>query len=214
MTRFLKNGARLGSVVALSTLIVGVGSGFTSGKVVHRAANIPKLTWKGTITMFAQAYTPVAPGVKRVKDEAKLTEFETLAKQFEAMYPGIKIKFIPASFQDSDEQVETMTAGGDMYDVYWNIYDNFNAVFPPGIVYNLNPYFNEPDPYIPGNKAWKDVMSTRVLNETADSANGAHYIVDGDWVGTAFYYNLHLAPFFSKWRNGAGFGAGRRICSH
>ncbi len=30
----------------------------------RRTAAVPKLTYKGTITMFAQAYTPAVPGLK------------------------------------------------------------------------------------------------------------------------------------------------------
>ena len=188
----IRTGLRRSSVAVLSTVIVSVGTGFSAAAIVHRSPSIPKLHWKGTITMYAQAYTPVAPGVKLVKGTPRLTEFETLAKQFEKMYPGIKIQFIGPSFQDTIQQVETKAAGGDMYDVYMNQYYAFNSVFPRGVVYNLDPYFNQPNPYIPGNKRWKSVMSARVLQQTVDPANGAHYLVDGDWVGTAFYYNKKL----------------------
>jgi len=124
-----KQGLKVGIIASSSLLILAMGSAFASAKVTKSAAAIPKLHWKGTITMYAASYTPVVPGEKLAKDSIRLTELETLAKQFEKMYPGITIKFIP-KFTDSDQQVETMSAGGTMYDVYWNLYQNWNAVFP------------------------------------------------------------------------------------
>jgi len=141
--------------------------------------------------MFAQAYTPDAPGVKLVKNEAHLTALYTLAQQFEKMYPGIKIHFVNPSFQDTNEQVETKTAGGTMYDVYFNQYENFNTVFPQGIVENLAPYFRDPNPYIPGNKHWDSVMNPKIVAETV-APGGQIYDVDGDYLGIEFFYNKSL----------------------
>ncbi len=184
-------GMRVGLVLMSSALLVAMGTGLTAAKTTGPALHIPKLRWKGTITMYAQAYSPVAPGVKLKKGAIRLTAFGALAKQFEHLYPGIKISFVEP-FNDTNQSVETKAAGGTMLDVYWNQYGSWNAVFPPGIVYNLDPYFNQPNPYIPGNKKWKDVMSARVLQQTVNPTNGAHYELDADWVGTAFYYNKRL----------------------
>ncbi len=143
--------------------------------------------------MYAQAYTPAVPGVKLPADSPKLTAFETVAKAFEKLYPGIHIKFIyPAGLNSqSIQSVETDAAGGKLPDVFWGQYIDFNSVWPRGIVVNLNPYLSRPNPYIPGNAVWRNVMSKRVLEMIA-APNGAQYEVDGDWIGTAFYYNKAL----------------------
>ncbi len=159
----------------------------------HHTPRIPKLTFKGTITTYAQAYTPALPGIKLLPGSPKLMAFENVAKQFEKMYPGIHIKFVyPAAMNSNDVQaVEVDAAGGKLPDVVWGQYIDFNSVWPRGIVVNLKPYLNQPNPYVPGNKAWKDTMSARVLGQIS-APNGAIYEVDGDWVGTAFYYNKNL----------------------
>ncbi len=191
MKRFAVSAGRLMAVVGCSALMVGAGAGFSSVHTRKPVTKIPKLTWKGTITMFAQSYTPAAPGVKLLKNETRLTALYVLAKQFEKMYPGIKIHFVNPSFQDTNQQVETKAAGGTMYDLYFNQYENFNTVFPKGIVYNLAPYFKQPNPYIPGNKHWDSVMNPKIVAETR-APGGQIYNVDGDYVGIGFFYNKSL----------------------
>ncbi|MFD1677347.1 ABC transporter substrate-binding protein [Alicyclobacillus fodiniaquatilis] len=184
--------------VAVMTIATGCGNSgsqsTSTGSVAKQAltaSGIPKLNYKGDITFFAQAYTPVGPGIKSVAGSAKLHELETLAKKFEKMYPNIKIQFVDPSFQDTNQQVQTKTAAGQMYDIYFNQYENFNSVFPQGIVYDLNPYFNQPNPFIPGNKKWKSVMNPNILSAT-EAPGGQQYNLDADYVGVEFYYNKTL----------------------
>ncbi|WAH40333.1 hypothetical protein NZD89_18425 [Alicyclobacillus fastidiosus] len=54
---------------------------------------IPKLSYKGDITFFAQAYTPAAPGVKLTPGSTKLYEMEDLAKEFENHQTMTSAKF-------------------------------------------------------------------------------------------------------------------------
>ena len=182
-------------ILAFTLPLVVIGGGLA--QAAHRSgstsppAGYPKLRWKGTITMFAQAYTPVAPGVKLPKGSAHLTVLETLARQFEHWYPGIHIRFVNPSFQDTNQQVETMAAGGTMYDVYFNQYENWNTVFPQGIVHNLAPYFHQPNPYIPGNRQWSSVMNSRVVAESR-APGGQIYEINGDYLGIQFVYNKTL----------------------
>lgn len=183
---------RLSLVLGGAALVSGMITGYSS-RPNRVPINVPKLKWKGTITMYAQTYTPSVPGVKLAPGSPKLSAFENVAKAFEKLYPGIHIRFInpPAMSSNDIQAVEVDAAGGRLPDVLWGQYIDFNTVWPKGIVANLDPYFNQPDPYIPGNKLWKNVMNKRVLAQTV-APSGAHYIVDGDWVGTAFYYNKSL----------------------
>lgn len=152
---------------------------------------VPKLSWKGTITFYAQSYTPAQPGKKYPKGSTQLHEFQILANQFEHLYPGIHIRFIRGNFQSTNQQVVTKAAAGTMYDIYWNQVLAFNTEFPKGIVYNLAPYFQKPNPYIPGNKRWIDVMNPN-LTAVTRAADGQIYEVNGDYLGVEFFYNKTL----------------------
>ena len=181
---------RQAGLIGLSAaMVLTTATAFTPRPAAHRA--LPHLKWKGTITMFAQSYTPIAPGVKLPKNSPRLTALETLARQFGRLYPGIHIHFVNPTFQDTNQQVETKAAGGTMYDVYFNQYENWNTVFPQGIVYNLAPYFRQPDPYIAGNKHWASVMNPKIVAETR-APGGQIYEINGDYLGIQFFYNKTL----------------------
>jgi raffinose/stachyose/melibiose transport system substrate-binding protein len=158
---------------------------------IKHTESLPKLAYKGTITMYAQSYTPDVPGITLPAGSSKLSAFEDAAKAFEADYPGIHIKFIDSSTMGSTQWYETEAAAGNLPDVTWVQGTVADSTLPKGMFINLNPYFSKPNPYLPGNTAWKNIMNPRVLAITK-APNGAQYLVDGDWVGTAFYYNKRL----------------------
>ena len=177
----------------LSAVPTTVAAAAPTHVIAKRVAHVPPIHWKGTITMFAQAYTPKLPGVKLPPGSPKLTAFEQAAKAFEKLYPGIHIKFVyPLAAESGAPQwYVTKAAGSQLPDVVWSLYTNNNNTIPRGVFYNLAPYFRQPDPYIAGNQRWASVMNPHVLAMTK-APNGAHYQVNGDWVGTAFYYNKNL----------------------
>lgn len=181
------------AVMLSATMATAFASGTRpAGTRATSVATPPKLSWKGTITMWAQTYTPDVPGVTLAAGSPKLHALANLAKQFETMYPGIHIKFISQSaWNGSNETLLAKAATGSMYDIYFDQFSNWNAELPKGIVYNLMPYFKQPDPYIPGNKKWMGIMNPSVVSET-ELNQSTDYEVNGDWVSFAFYYNKAL----------------------
>lgn len=144
------------------------------------------LSWEGTITFFAQAYTPNAR-----EAENPLKEFQTFADEYMEMHPGIEIQFIDEEMPEYDTIIRTKAAAGELWDIFWAQWGNLNGNYPEGIAVDLTPFFKEPNPYIPGNSAWQEAMNETVVNQTI-APNGAHYNINGDFVGTAFFYNKAL----------------------
>ncbi|MFD1676844.1 ABC transporter substrate-binding protein [Alicyclobacillus fodiniaquatilis] len=155
------------------------------------ANGYPSLSWKGTITMWAQIYTPDVPGANLAAGSAKLKGFEQAAKAFEKIYPGIHIKFVNSNTYGTNQWYETEAAAGNMPDVTEAAFNTANTVLPSGIFTDLAPYYAQPNPFISGNKKWSDIMNPRIL-QMIKAPNGAQYVDDGDWIGTAFYYNKAL----------------------
>lgn len=182
------------AIIATSGLVlaawVAPGVSQAAAKPAATKASTPAISWKGTITMWAGGYTPDVPGVTISAGSPKLHEMEDAAKRFEAEYPGIKIKFVASSAYGTNQWYEAEGAGGVLPDVVFVQAQNLDEL-PTGMFTNLKPYYNQPNPYIPGNKAWKSVMNSRALSIDT-SPNGAQYVDSGDWVGTAFYYNKDL----------------------
>ncbi|MHB1628003.1 MAG: ABC transporter substrate-binding protein [Bacilli bacterium] len=164
----------------------------------HQAARKtapPKLTYHGTITMYAQVYEPLIKGVNFGPGSPRLHGLSVMAAQFHKLYPGINIKFYWPSlgYNITPQWQTTEAAGGQMPDVFWQFYTAIGPTgqIPADAAYNLAPYFNKPNPFIPGNKAWKDIMPSWLLNTTT-RPNGAIYVLDGDAMNVGFFYNKNL----------------------
>ncbi len=142
--------------------------------------------WKGTITMYAQEYTPNKPDAK-----TPLKAFQQIADEYQRRYPGIKIQFVTDPVPDTNAAIRTKAAAGELWDVYWAQYSSLNGPLPKGVAMDLRPYLKQPNPYIPGNKAWQDAMNRQALAETA-AAGGQQYQLNGDYVAFTFFYNQDL----------------------
>jgi raffinose/stachyose/melibiose transport system substrate-binding protein len=143
--------------------------------------------WTGEITFFAQAYTPNS----QQEGANQLTAFQDAADAYQADHPGVTIKFIDEDFPEYLQTVRTKASGQELWDIFWVQGPTVNGVLPKGIAVNLVPAFAEPNPYIEGNTAWNDVLNpTTQAFMTAPS--GEIYVLNGDFVGTAFFYNKDL----------------------
>ena len=144
-------------------------------------------TWTGTITMYAQNYTPnsTLPGA------TKLQGLRQVADTYEKLHPGVKIKFVDEQFSDYTQTVRTKSAAAELWDVFWAQYGDLNGVYPKGIATDLRPYFQQKNPYAPAAATWVKAINATVLAEVA-APDGAIYNINGDYVATTFYYNPAL----------------------
>ena len=63
-----------GSALTLGSLVgTPISAAATRPSVAKQLAHVPAIGWKGTITMFAQAYTPKVPGVSAKVIQPKVT---------------------------------------------------------------------------------------------------------------------------------------------
>lgn len=144
--------------------------------------------WTGTITMFAQGYTPNA----EFATDKTLTAMQTAADAWMADHPGVTIEFVDEEFQGYNDIVRARAASGELWDVFWAQWQALNGGgLPEGIAVDLSPYFAEPNPYAPDYQTWADAMNPTIIEETR-APNGANYNINGDYVATAFFYNADL----------------------
>ncbi|SEJ72872.1 raffinose/stachyose/melibiose transport system substrate-binding protein [Deinococcus reticulitermitis] len=136
--------------------------------------------------MSASDYTPNFPG-----EVKPLKVFQQIADEYEKKYPGIKIKFHTEPIPDTNTMIRVKAAAGELFDVYWAQTYNLNSTLPKGVATDLAPFFKQPNPYIPGNKAWQDVMNKAQLAESR-SVSGAVYTLSGDKGAYGIYYNKDL----------------------
>lgn len=157
-----------------------------AGALLGSAAFAKPGTYTGTITMYVQEYTPNWPDVK-----SPLKAFQQIADEYQKRYPGIKISFWTKPIPDNNQNIRVKAAAGELFDIYWAQTADLNSTLPRGVATDLTPYFKQPNPYIPGNKAWRDVMNKQTLAEST-APGGAVYTLSADQVAYTIFYNRDL----------------------
>lgn len=183
----IRDVSRRGFVKASAAGIAGVAASAAFGTSAIRDVVAQGASWQGEISFFAQAYTPNS----KLPDANQLKAFQDAADQYQTDHPGITIKFIDEQFDNYLQTVRVKSAGKEIWDIYWAQWGDLNGTLPKGIARDLRDDFAKPDPYIEGNKAWKDAMNPTVLSGTV-APDGSYYNINGDFVGTAFFYNKAL----------------------
>ena len=180
--------------VASILLLLSVSLVFAGGSQQGGAAaggGSGSLKYKGTITMYAQSYSPDAPTATNPNPP---TKFRDVAAQWQARNPGITIDFLTQleAGQDYMTWLKTKLAGGTAPDIFWAQYYDLNTGgVPSGSFYQLNQYLERPNKYIPGNTRWLDTFQKALLQQSM-GANGEINNIDADWVGTQVIYNVAL----------------------
>ncbi|PMC39351.1 hypothetical protein CJ195_05335 [Bacillus sp. UMB0899] len=141
--------------------------------------------FSGTITMYAGTYSP-----NRVlnANQKPATELKKLAEEYEKE-TGIKIDFIKGLPADQDYMtwVRTKASGGQLPDIIWSQWYDANTALAKGTLTDLSKYLDQPNPYV-DNKPWNELLNQQIISDTK-SADGSTYIINGDYVGTATYFN-------------------------
>ena len=178
---------KLGRLIALVLCVALMA--VTMGTVA--TASSDQLTYKGSITFYAQAYTPQ---VASETIKYPRTAFKTVADEWQKLHPDITIEFLDqlAAGQDYATWLKTKMAGGQAPDVVWLHASQINTnVYPAGSTVQLNEYFDRPNKYIGGNTKWLDTFPESVI-AASKGPNGELPVVNADYVGTAVYYNKDL----------------------
>jgi raffinose/stachyose/melibiose transport system substrate-binding protein len=171
---------------ALKVAGAGVAATALAGSAAHMAT-AQDSGWTGEITFYAQSYTPNS----QLPNANQLTAFQEVADAYQAEHPGITITFVDEDIPDYLQTVRVKSSGQELWDIFWVQSGEINGVLPVGIARDLTDLYDAPNPYIEGNTAWRDAMNPTVIAYTT-APSGAMYIIDGDFVGTAFFYNQDL----------------------
>lgn len=155
---------------------------------------VPELAYEGEITMYAQAYTPIEPTANTPNPPRYLNR---IVAEYERLHPNINITLVPplAPGNDYITWVRTQAAGQQLPDIVWLQAGQVNDQLPRGMFEPLTAKFEEPNPYImagqPGHDRWFDAFAGFVM-EYVQASDDNWYQVNGDYVGTAIFYNKDL----------------------
>jgi ABC-type glycerol-3-phosphate transport system substrate-binding protein len=149
----------------------GSSSGGSGGSVVIKAVLPPNT---GPITAAANA------GLK------------DLTTQYEAAHKNVTVQWLPnntASISQANATLESQASGGSAPDLVWEQYGPVTSgALPAGLLQNIKPYLDKPNPYVSGNTSWLSLFSASTIPYMT-SPNGDIDIILGSNVETGLFYS-------------------------
>ena len=111
-----------------------------------------------------KAVLPPNTGSITASDNAGLKK---LTSQWEAAHKGFTVQWLPntaTQIDSANATVESQASGGSAPDLVWEQYGPVTSgALPKGLLQNIKPYLDKPNPYVPGNTSWLSLFSKSTL---------------------------------------------------
>jgi raffinose/stachyose/melibiose transport system substrate-binding protein len=136
-----------------------------------------------------RAVLPPNTGPITAADNAGLKKLTT---EYEAAHKGVTVQWLPnntASITQANAALESQASGGSAPDLVWEQYGPVTSgAMPKGLLQNIKPYLEKPNPYVPGNASWLALFSKSTIPYMT-SPNGDIDIILGSNVETGMFYS-------------------------
>jgi hypothetical protein len=166
------------TVVAAALLAGGLIAGCSSG-----GSNS-----SGSSTVI-KAELPPNTGPVTAAENAGLKDLTT---QYEKAHKNVTVQWLPnntASITAANATLQSQASGGSAPDLVWEQYGPVTSgALPPGLLQNIRPYLQKPNPYVPGNSSWLSLFSASTVPYMT-SPNGDIDIILGSNVETGMFYS-------------------------
>ena len=140
-------------------------------------------------SVVIKAELPPNTGPITAADNAGLKD---LTAQYEAAHKNVTVQWLPnntASITQANAQLESQASGGSAPDLVWEQYGPVTSgALPAGLLQNIKPYLDKPNPYVTGNTSWLSLFSASTVPYMT-SPNGDIDIILGSNVETGMFYS-------------------------
>lgn len=171
------------SFIVMVILAVSITAGWAQAPMFGPEADL-----KGELTIYLQAYNPrEATEADRWPPPQYLW---TIQEEYEQIHPNLKINIVGPT-GDSLVWIQTMLAGDTAPEVFFGQHREAYKWQKSELIVPIDEYLDMPNPYVEGNKKWRDIFPDWVLaiNKAPD---GKQYTVNGDLVTTGIFYNKDI----------------------
>jgi raffinose/stachyose/melibiose transport system substrate-binding protein len=172
---------RTTTLAATALLICGLAAGCSS------SGGTGSNSGGGTVVIKAEL--PPNTGPITAADNAGL---KTLTTQYEAAHKNVTVQWLPnnsASITAANAAMESQASGGAAPDLVWEQYGPVTSgSLPNGLLQNIKPYLDKPNPYVSGNSSWLSLFSASTVPYMT-SPNGDIDIILGSNVETGMFYS-------------------------
>jgi raffinose/stachyose/melibiose transport system substrate-binding protein len=167
------------ALAATAVLAAGCSSGGSSGGTGGNSG--------GSVVIKAEL--PPNTGAITAADNAGL---QTLTKQYEAAHKNVTVDWLPnntASITAANATLESQASGGSAPDLVWEQYGPVTSgALPNGLLQNIKPYLEKPNPYVSGNSSWLSLFTASTIPYMT-SPNGDIDVILGSNVETGMFYS-------------------------
>jgi hypothetical protein len=143
----------------------------------------------GSGSVAIKAELPPNTGPITAADNAGL---KLLTTQYEAAHKGVTVTWLPnntASITQANAALESQASGGTAPDLVWEQYGPVTSgALPNGLLQNIKPFLDKPNPYVPGSSSWLSLFSPSTVPYMT-SPNGDIDIILGSNVETGMFYS-------------------------
>jgi raffinose/stachyose/melibiose transport system substrate-binding protein len=164
-----------------ATLLLGCG-------LVAACSSSGSSTGSGSAVVI-KAELPPNTGPITAADNAGL---KSLTTQYEAAHKNVTVQWLPnntASITAANATLESQASGGAAPDLVWEQYGPVTSgALPSGLLQNIKPYLDKPNPYVSGNTSWLSLFSASTIPYMT-SPNGDIDIILGSNVETGMFYS-------------------------
>jgi ABC-type glycerol-3-phosphate transport system substrate-binding protein len=140
-------------------------------------------------SVVIKAALPPNSGAISAADNATINQ---LTQQYEAAHKGVTVQWLPtntSSITVANATVESQASGGAAPDIVWEQYGPVTSgSLPSGLLQNMKPYLDKPNPYVPGNTSWLSLFTPSTIPYMT-SPNGNIDIILGSDVETGMFYS-------------------------
>ena len=168
------------AALAVAVVVAGCTSGGSSSSSAAGASSAP---------VTIKAVLPPNTGAITSAENAGL---KLLTDQYEAAHKNVTVDWLPnssSSITQTNAQVESQASGGAAPDLVWEQYGPVTSgSIPAGLLQNIKPYLDKPNPYVPGNTSWLSLFSPSTIPYMT-SPNGDIDIILGSSVETGMFYS-------------------------
>ena len=136
-----------------------------------------------------KAELPPNTGPISAADNAGLKK---LTSEYEAAHKGVTVQWLPnntASITQANAALVSQASGGDAPDLVWEQYGPVTSgALPNGLLQNIKPFLEKPNPYAASNGSWLSLFSPSTVPYMT-SPNGDIDIILGSNVETGMFYS-------------------------
>ncbi|OQY31836.1 MAG: hypothetical protein B6241_12990 [Spirochaetaceae bacterium 4572_59] len=118
-------------------------------------------------------------------------ELETLCTEWEAIHPEYEVEILDQSYGGGSDKIIPLLAGRKAPDLLFTLTINAADLGGKGWFLPLDEYYDKPNPYIEGNKKWKDIFVPSWF-DAMSFPDGHIYSVPLDHIPIGIIYNKDI----------------------